>query len=183
MRLPIAGDAQAFVNDAPVPSSAGRVVLPAPNSLRRVCTVRVKPSAGRTAGALLSGPVTYETGPGRMELGDWSERGLDAWSGGVIYRRDVQHAAKPVGRVFLDLGRVRGTAEVRVNGKMAGACIMAPYRVEIGSHLRAGGNRIEVLVLNTLGPYFREFSATHFVFPGQEKSGLFGPVRLLASDG
>lgn len=47
----------------------------------------------------------------------------------------------------------------------------------------AGSNRIEVLVLNTLGPYLKGFSATHFVFPGQEKSELFGPVRLLASGG
>ncbi|MCL5742356.1 MAG: hypothetical protein M1541_00305 [Acidobacteria bacterium] len=180
MRLPLAGEAEVFVNDAPVTMRGGRVALPDPGSLRRVCTVRVHPSPGRTAGALLSGPVTYEARPGRMEPGDWGERGLDAWSGGVWYGRDVELLSKPAGRVILELGRVRGTAEVKVNGQTAGACIMAPYRVEVGPYLRVGRNRIEVLILNTLGPYLKGFSATHFVFPGQEKSGLFGPVRLLA---
>ena len=183
MRLPVAGEAEVDVNGKPAPIRNGLVTLPEPGALRRVCTVRIKPSAGRTAGALLSGPVTYDPGPGRMQPGDWAEFGLDAWSGGVWYRRDLDIASKPAGKVFLDLGRVRGTAEVRVNGTPAGACIMTPYRVEVGPHLRPGTNRIEILVLNTLGPYLKGFSATHFVFPGQEKSGLFGPVRLLVSEG
>jgi hypothetical protein len=74
---------------------------------------------------------------------------------------------------------VRGTAEVRLNGKPLGARFLSPYRFDLGAAAKAGRNQLEVTIYNTLAPYLRAASPTHYVFPGQESSGLFGPVRIL----
>ncbi|MFF0320489.1 hypothetical protein ACFYTU_07100 [Nonomuraea angiospora] len=121
----------------------------------------------------LTGPVRFTCGPGRMRLGDWEERGLSGYSGGVRYRTTVTAAAGPG---VLDLGRVRGTAEVIVNGRPCGIRVCSPYTFDVP--LDEGENTVEILVLGTLGPFMDEVSPTHFVFPGQRSTGLFGPVRL-----
>ncbi len=154
-----------------------RVPLPDPDSLDRICTLRLVPAAGRSGGAVFGGPVTFKVGRGRMSLGDWQHQGLAAYSGGLTYRHTVRLEA--VGAVVLDLGEVRGTAEVAVNGQPAGVRVWSPYRFEIGHALRAGDNQIEITVFNTLGPYLAAASPTPYVFPGQTRSGMFGPVRLL----
>ncbi|WP_406312254.1 hypothetical protein OHA77_27040 [Streptosporangium sp. NBC_01639] len=79
-------------------------------------------------------------------------------------------------RAELDLGRVRGTAEVTVNGRPAGVRVCWPYTFDLC--LDEGENTVEVLVLGTLAPYLDTVSPTHFVFPGQRVTGLFGPVVL-----
>ena len=50
--------------------------------------------------------------------------------------------------------------------------------VKIGKFCRRGKNKLEVLVLNTLAPYLRAQSPTHFILQGQTESGMFGPVKL-----
>ncbi|GAA4339939.1 hypothetical protein GCM10023178_53210 [Actinomadura luteofluorescens] len=144
----------------------------------RTAELRIRTHPGHRAGAALAGPVRFTVGPGTIELGDWEEAGLAGYSGAVRYRRSFRLAAPPSGAA-LDLGRVRGTAEVTVNGEPAGVRICAPYRFDVGASLREGGNEIEILVCGTLAPYLDEVSPTHFVFQGQRASGLFGPVRLL----
>ncbi|WP_345024774.1 hypothetical protein [Nonomuraea roseoviolacea] len=83
----------------------------------------------------------------------------------------------------LDLGRVRGTAEVRVNGRACGVRVCSPYRFDVGAALRPGENTVEVEVYGTLAPHLDAVSPTHFVFPGQRVTGLFGPVRLVLPEG
>ncbi|MFC5814236.1 hypothetical protein [Nonomuraea harbinensis] len=117
--------------------------------------------------------MRFTCGPGRMRLGDWEERGLAGYSGGVRYRTTVTARSGPG---VLDLGRVRGTAEVTVNGRPCGIRVCSPYAFDVD--LDDGDNVVEILVLGTLGPYLDEVSPTHFVFAGQRVSGLFGPVRL-----
>ncbi|WP_187281026.1 hypothetical protein [Nonomuraea sp. C10] len=128
---------------------------------------------GAQGGAAFTGPVRFTCGPGRMRLGDWEERGLAGYSGGVRYRTTVTARSGPG---VLDLGRVRGTAEVTVNGRPCGIRVCSPYAFDVD--LDDGDNVVEILVLGTLGPYLDEVSPTHFVFAGQRVSGLFGPVRL-----
>ncbi|MEO3799842.1 hypothetical protein [Nonomuraea sp. B1E8] len=135
--------------------------------------LRVTTVPGRQSGAAFTGPVRFTCGPGRMRLGDWEERGLAGYSGGVRYRATVTAQAGPG---ELDLGRVRGTAEVTVNGRPCGIRVCSPYVFDV--ELDDGDNVVEVLVLGTLAPYFDEVSPTHFVFAGQRVTGLFGPVRL-----
>ncbi|MFI7705050.1 hypothetical protein [Nonomuraea sp. NPDC049480] len=144
-----------------VPASGGGLEL-------RVATV-----PGAQAGAAFAGPVRFTCGPGRMRLGDWEEQGLAGYSGGVRYRTT---AAARSGPGVVDLGRVRGTAEVTVNGRPCGVRVCSPYVFDV--EWDDGDNTVEILVLGTLGPYLDEVSPTHFVFPGQRGTGLFGPVRL-----
>ena len=114
-----------------------------------------------------------------MELRDWQDVGLVNHSGGVRYRRRLDPG--PVGDVplTLDLGAVRGTAEVLIDGESAGVRVCSPYRFDLSGRLGAHEVTLEVLVLNTLGPHLDAVSPTPYVFPGQRASGLLGPVRLL----
>jgi hypothetical protein len=154
------------------------VTLPQPAALRRVCALRVETRPGYRAGGILDAPVRFEMATGVMKVGSWEEQGLVGYSGGVRYRQTLlrSDAGQPGLRIWLDLGRVRGTAEVHLNGKRVGERIWSPYTFDLTDHLHAGENDVHVLVYNTLGPYMEAISPTSFVFPGQTVSGLFGPV-------
>ena len=162
-----------------------RLDLPNLDKLRRELTLRIETAPGFAGGAMLAGPATFECGPGRMEIGDWQDLGLVGYSGMVRYRQLVEMPVVESGaRIVLDLGDVRGTAEVSVNGKPVGVRILAPYRFDITEIVATSDGadlEIEVGVTNTLGPYLDAVSPTQFVFYGQKISGLFGPVRLMAS--
>ncbi|GAA4617120.1 hypothetical protein GCM10023195_76280 [Actinoallomurus liliacearum] len=142
----------------------------------RCAAVRVRTLPGYEEGAAFAAPVRFEVGPGRIELGDWATVGLAEHSGGVRYRRRIEldHGTNTT----LDLGRVRGTAEVIVNGRSAGVRVCSPYRFDLTELVRSGPNELEIVVFGTLAPYLDVVSPTHFVFPGQCVSGLIGPVRL-----
>jgi hypothetical protein len=142
----------------------------------RRAELQVTARPGFQGGAALAGPVRFVCGPGRIRLGDWESQGLAGYSGGVRYRTTLRH----LGRARLDLGRVRGTAEVIVNGRSAGIRVCWPYTFDL--NLDAEESTIEILVLGTLAPYLDAVSPTHFVFPGQRVTGLFGPVVLRTED-
>jgi hypothetical protein len=108
-------------------------------------------------------------GPGRIGLGDWEDHGLAEYSGGVRYSRRLSTAGGQ-----LDLGRVRGTAEVFVDGESVGVRFCSPYVFE----LPPGDHQLGIEVFGTVAPYLDAVSPTHFVFGGQRTSGLFGPVRV-----
>ncbi|MFF2330934.1 MULTISPECIES: hypothetical protein [unclassified Streptomyces] len=145
----------------------------------RTAALRIRTRPGYEGGAALAGPVRCEVGPGRMRVGDWEARGLAEYSGGVRYRRLVTlPAGADAGHVSLDLGRVRGTAEVRVGGGAAGVRVCSPYVFDLTGLVRPGANTLDITVFGTLAPRLDATSPTHFVFPGQRVSGLLGPVRL-----
>jgi hypothetical protein len=172
--LSVAGEAELFVDGAPAGAGTGPIRADLPAGAREG-RLRVRTEPGHEAGAALAGPVLFAMGPGRLDLGDWERHGLAGYSGGVRYRRTV---ALPAGRrVLLDLGRVRGTAEVTVDGRSAGVRFCAPYVFDL-SGLAGGEHMLDVEVFGTLAPYLDAVSPTHFVFAGQRESGLFGPVRL-----
>jgi hypothetical protein len=50
------------------------------------CEITVEPAPGLSRGAVLTGPVTFTVGPGRMALLDWQRAGLVNHSGGVRVR-------------------------------------------------------------------------------------------------
>ncbi|MFE7469319.1 hypothetical protein ACFU6R_35170 [Streptomyces sp. NPDC057499] len=157
------------------------VVPPAVSGGPRRVALRVRTRPGHEGGAALAGPVRCVTGPGLIRLGDWAGQGLAEYSGGVRYGRTVPLSAEDVaGRVSLDLGRVRGTAEVAVGGAAAGVRVCSPYVFDLTGLVVAGDNTVEITVFNTLAPRMDATSPTHFVFSGQRAGGLFGPVRLLA---
>jgi len=83
---------------------------------------------------------------------------------------------RPGRKVFLDLGVVKNIATVRVNGKSAGTELWSPYQLEITELLKAGSNRLEIGVTNTLANRYGQGR------PGlteKPESGLLGPVRLV----
>jgi hypothetical protein len=120
-----------------------------------------------------------------MRLGNWEDRGLTGYSGGVRYKRRIEWAGtgEVDPRLLLDLGRVRGTAEVLVNGVSRGVRIWSPYTFDLTGHLSPGENDLEVRVFTTVGPYLDAISPTRFVFEGQRVSGVMGPVKIIEVKG
>jgi hypothetical protein len=55
---------------------------------------------------------------------------------------------KPGRHIWIDLGKVRDLAEVKVNGKSAGLVWAPPYRVDVTGALKPGANKLEVEVTN-----------------------------------
>ena len=136
--------------------------------------MRIEQERGCYAGVVLDEPIRLECGPGRLPAGDWSENeGLYSYSGGAWYRKTV---TLPTARkVFLDLGSIAASAEVRVNGNLVGTRVTPPWRWDISEYAKAGDNRIEVLVCNTLANHYTTVP-THY--RGELSSGLIGPASL-----
>lgn len=182
MRLSIAGKYAVYIEGREcLPDGDGTVRIPidlqGPSLL---AAVRVDQAAGHYEGAAFLEPLRFEVGNGTIRPGNWAEQGLPNYSGGVRYSQIVTVSESlATAPVVLDLGRVRGTAEVNVNGRSAGVRLWRPYRFDITGLLRPGQNTIAVTVYNTLGPYFGAASPSPYVLPGQETSGLFGPVRII----
>jgi hypothetical protein len=149
--------------------------LPAGDPGPRKLELVFEPAPGLRGGGVLAGPIRFATGTGSIALGDWASQGLPSYSGGIRYRRRI--AAINPGRMKLDLGVVRGTAELLVDGESVGVRVCSPYHFEFSA---ARGSLLEVLVMNTLGPHFDAISPGPHVFGGQTRSGIFGPVTLAA---
>jgi hypothetical protein len=178
VRLPLTGEVTCFVDGVRREVANGEVRLDA-GTTTSDCVLRVVSADGRRGGAVWTDLPTAEVGEGRLDVGDWQNVGLGGYSGGVSYRQAVALEVIPDGELVLDLGEVRGTAEVSVNGSRAGARVMSPYRFDVTGLLRNGTNDIDVQVFNTIAPHIAAHSPTLGVVPGQLRSGLFGPVRLL----
>ena len=160
-----------------------QIDLPDPERDRRTLELSFIAQPGYAGGGRLQGPVTFEVGPGRMALGNWEDHGLAGYSGTVRYMSGVDVIDDPgAGTFWLDLGDLRGSASVRIDGELAGTLVVAPWRVDITDQACAAGGsmRIEIEVANTLGPYIDDVSPTTMVYAGQRVSGLFGPVRLVS---
>jgi hypothetical protein len=98
------------------------------------------------SGEAAKGVITFD------RLVDWSKRPEPAirhFSGTATYRKafDAPRATRNQS-VFLDLGTVRETARVRLNGKDVGVVWCAPWRVEITDALKPGKNHLEIEVMN-----------------------------------
>ena len=118
-------------------------------------------------------------GSGIMPLGDWSKMGiLNNYSGGARYRKRFSLTEQEAnGTRELDLGRVTATAEVRINGQKAGVRVAPPWELDVCGLLKAGENKVEVLVYNTLSNHYQTIPTR---YKGDPASGLFGPVKLLS---
>jgi hypothetical protein len=183
MSLKVRGEPEIFADGEAVlyEAGSGTLTLDLPNheKPRRVCALRVETEPEFRAGGIFEAPARFEVGSGAMSLGNWEEQGLAGYCGGVRYRKRVTWEDQAnSNRALLDLGKVRGTAEVRVNGETAGVRVLSPYVFDLTDLLTSGENELEILVLGTLGPYLDTQSPTHYVFPGQRTTGLFGPVIL-----
>jgi hypothetical protein len=139
--------------------------------------LRIEPLRGYYGGSAVPEPVQLDCGIGKIALGDWSKgSAMECYSGGVWYRKKVMLSRAQVeSRVMLDLGRVVATAEVRVNGHLAGVRVAPPWQLDITRFVETGANRIDILVYNTLANHYRTVPTR---YRGKSTSGLIGPVRL-----
>jgi len=139
--------------------------------------LRIEQQRGFYGGSTLPEPVKLECGPGLMTAGDWSQgSALECYSGGAWYRKTVNLAADQIrGRVLLNLGDVVATAEVWVNGRMSGVCVAPPWTMDVSDLVKAGENRIEILVYNTLANHYLTIPTR---YRGPLRCGLLGPVTM-----
>jgi hypothetical protein len=144
------------------------------------------------------------------QLEDWSRRpelAVQYFSGTAAYRKVFDWAPEagkthlaprpptshPSSRLFLNLGTVKETAQVRLNGQDLGVVWCHPWRVEITGAIKPGGNTLEIEVVN-LWP--NRLAGDSKLPPDQRRtrtnvptdprkpllaSGLLGPVVIQAS--
>jgi alpha-L-rhamnosidase len=139
-------------------------------------------------------------GDDRYDLDDlqsWTELPKSRFfSGQGVYEGEFDASQYAGLGVVLDLGAVRETAGVHLNGKSAGVAWMRPYRLDVTHLLRMGRNRLRVDVTNLLinkvlgqGPidYSQIYAKYGNRFPAGDEwdvireplpAGLLGPVRL-----
>ena len=181
------GTVQAFAGDAQMTVTPGEkrpdgaveytATVAQPNPLAVKVAVSIIQDRGYYGGAALPEPIALNCGPGQMPLGDWSQMGaLADYSGGAWYRKTITLAPEQAkGRVTLDLGKVAATAEVLINGKKAGVKITPPWTLDVSDFVKAGENKVEILVYNTLANHYGTIP-THY--RGSPESGLIGPVTI-----
>jgi hypothetical protein len=141
------------------------------------------------AGKVFSGP-----------LKTWSEYGEPGFSGAVRYAKEfnVAHGvAGWKGGLYLDLGDVKYSARLYLNGRDLGVRAWRPFRWPIGDAVRTGANRLEIEVTNTAanelagnperladlerkGWLKNSYVKKYLPFDKEMvPSGLLGPVRLV----
>jgi hypothetical protein len=177
----VAKKIEAWIDGEPTPVSDDVIRFPKTASdatqLSQVA-LRVHQKTGDYEGAAFQAPIAFKCGRGKIELGDWSKSGLTYYSGGVSYIRNVHlDELQKHDRVMLDLGELRTSAELKVNGRPLGVRLAPPFTFDITDAVHPGDNEIQVEVLNTLANYMSA-GPTKFVYPGQTLSGLLGPVSL-----
>jgi hypothetical protein len=69
-------------------------------------------------------------------------------AGTALYSTEIELPDIPADDWVLDLGDVRESARVRINGKEAGVCWAVPFRLSVGDFLKKGLNKIEIEVTN-----------------------------------
>jgi len=142
-----------------------------------VVAIRVKQERGYYGGAALSEPILLNCVTGKTELGDWSQNdSLASYSGGAWYRRTFELPQEQAqDQVMLNLGAVAATAEIHVNGKLAGIRVAPPWKLDISEYVKPGENRLEILVYNTLANHYMTIPTK---YRGSPVSGLIGPVQI-----
>lgn len=106
----------------------------------------------------------------KFQLGSWTEqKEMEDFSGTVKYETTLQCESAEKS-ILLDLGEVHEIATVKVNNKIIGTKMWAPYQFDIGGALQVGENTIQIEVSNTPANKLEKAKLV---------SGLLGPVKLI----
>jgi hypothetical protein len=107
------------------------------------------------------------------------------FTGRVVYRKTV--TVRDTKGATLNLGKVYGLSEVKVNGTDCGVTWYGNRLYDVSGKLRAGENKLEIQVVTTMGNYMKTLTdnkvAQRWVNrPGRpqpiQSMGLVGPVTL-----
>lgn len=128
----------------------------------------------------------------KTKLGDWRKRMGFAFSGSGEYSTSFTLDSIPE-KARLDLGDVRYSCEVFLNGSALGVRVMPPYVYDLPTNLLRKENALTVRLTNTVANRFRyttaflkypKYKLTHY-HDRQKKylatslsGGLFGPVKI-----
>ncbi|MDR1380210.1 MAG: glycosyl hydrolase, partial [Tannerella sp.] len=86
------------------------------------------------------------------KLHDWtddSDPGIKYYSGTAFYRQSFDMPNYSEGsELYLDLGKVKNMARVRLNGRDLGTAWTAPWRVDISKAVKPKDNTLEIEVVN-----------------------------------
>jgi len=102
-------------------------------------------------------------------LGDLKKLGYVHYSGSVEYSFELALSSSYQDYwLVLDLGKVEGAVEVKINGKPAGLKLAPPYQFALSDFIRAGNNQFQFILTNT--------ASNLLSLP--KSFGIFGPVRI-----
>jgi hypothetical protein len=110
---------------------------------------------------------------------------LASFAGTIIYRNIVN--LKSVQSVILNLGKVYGTAELKINGKNCGARWFGRRIFDISEFVKPGPNEVEIAVSTSMGNYMKSLTDNPIAqYWTNEKNkvqpvqptGLIGPVSV-----
>ncbi len=154
-----------------------------------------------TVSFISGGPVLPEERTARQLTSwtDWGDPELERFAGTARYSIEFEAPRNGAGAWLLDLGDVRESARVYLNGNRIGTAWSIPFRLRLGDNLKPGKNRLEIEVTNTAANRIRDLDRRgvdwkimreiNFVdinykpFDASgwdlEPSGLLGPVRLV----
>ena len=133
------------------------------------------------------------------KLEDWTQRpepAIQYFSGTAVYRKtfglaDPSTIQNPKSKIHLDLGTVKETAKVRLNGQDLGAVWCHPWRVEITGAIKPGENKLEIEVVNLWPnrlagdgklPAEQRRTRTNIGAESVLSSGLLGPLRVMGEE-
>lgn len=166
-------------SEPPARNGSRRFSAQLPNTALDPATValRLDHPPGFNGATALPEPIQLTCQTGRLPAGDWSKVGvLSAYSGAARYQQTFSLGPDRLhGRTTLELGDVRASAEVWLNGKPAGIRVAPPFDFDVTPLLRPGENSLEILVCNTLANHYLTLPTR---YRGDLTSGLLGPVRL-----
>jgi hypothetical protein len=92
-------------------------------------------------------------------LASWTDLGgeeAQRFGGTARYRLEFEAPKTPAADWLLDLGDVRESARVRLNGREVATAWSVPFRVRVGEHLRPGRNVLEIDVTNLAANRIRD---------------------------
>ena len=142
--------------------------------------LRIRADAGTSFTGIIPEPIKLLCDTGKTSCGDWAQTGaLKCYSGKAVYKKSVRIKKYETDtRFLLELGDVRQTAAVKINGAQAAVLTYPPYTCDVTDLLADGENEIEITVANTLCNHYATVPSGYANYPEDAASGLLGPVLI-----
>ncbi|WP_078544712.1 hypothetical protein [Litchfieldia alkalitelluris] len=195
LKLESAGAARVWIGGEEVAVQHGIAKCPV-QPAGTVASIRIEPDGPFSGADVLLKPIRFETAHAQGKLGDWrTALALPHFSGAVEY--ETTFSVEKDSKALLDLGHIRGTAEVWIDNQPVGIRVWRPYLFDLGENLNEGSHRLRIRVTNTLGTHYQIGRPSNVIggenlYFNMDKDqtgwidkfaagGLYGPVRIYQS--